>query len=253
MAYSKAETLLCRLRSASQGYGFSSGHVWIWKLDCEEGWALKNWCFWSVVLEKTLESPLDCKEIQPVYSEGDQPWDFFGKNDAKAETPVLWPPHAKSWLIGKDFDAGRCREPAWRIQPMAKVMRKEAWHTQRQDQTSWVLLDILEHLPPKPESAYLTTLCFHLHCWHYGGLSSTTSLWKGVNLKLQLINLLGMTRLFQSTRSSDGSLACLTGLSGHMWLFTASQPWEVWEALNFLNTESFEKLEIVSVVLVDCH
>ena len=72
----------------------------------EEGWALKNWCFWTVVLEKTLESPLDCKEIQPVHSEGDQPWDFFGKNDAKTETPVLWPPHAKSWLIGKDSDAG---------------------------------------------------------------------------------------------------------------------------------------------------
>ena len=66
-----------------------------------------NWCFWTVVLEKTLESPLDCKEIQPVHSEGDQPWDFFGRNDAKAETPVLWPPHAKSWLIGKDCDAGR--------------------------------------------------------------------------------------------------------------------------------------------------
>ena len=72
------------------------GHVWMWELDCEEGWALKNWCFWIVVLEKTLESPLDCKEIQPVHSEGDQPWDFFGKNDAKAESPVLWTPHAKS-------------------------------------------------------------------------------------------------------------------------------------------------------------
>ena len=67
----------------------------------------KNWCFWTMVLEKTLESPLDCKEIQPVHSEGHQPWDFFGRNDAKAETPVLWPPHAKSWLIGKDSDAGR--------------------------------------------------------------------------------------------------------------------------------------------------
>ena len=78
----------------------------MWELDCEEGWAPKNWCFSTVVLEKTLESPLDCKEIQPVPSE-DQPWDFFGRNDAKAEAPVLWPPHAKSWLIGKDSDAGR--------------------------------------------------------------------------------------------------------------------------------------------------
>ena len=77
------------------------------ELDCEESWEPKNGCFWTVVLEKTLESPLDCKEIQPVHSEGDQPWMFFGRNDAKAETPVLWPPPAKSWLIGKDSDAGR--------------------------------------------------------------------------------------------------------------------------------------------------
>ena len=79
----------------------------MWELDCEEGWAPKNWCFWTVVLEKTLESPLDCKEVQPVHSEGDQPWDFFGRNDAKTETPVLWPPHVKSWLIGNDPDAGK--------------------------------------------------------------------------------------------------------------------------------------------------
>ena len=79
----------------------------MWELDCEEGGELKNWCFWTVVLEKTPESPLDCKEIQPVHSEGNQSWDFFGRNDAKAETPVLWPPHVKSWPIGKDSDAGR--------------------------------------------------------------------------------------------------------------------------------------------------
>ena len=77
------------------------------ELDCKESWAPNNWCFWTVVLEKTLEGPLDCKEIQPVHSEGDQPWDFFGRHDGKAETPVLWPPHGKSWLIGKDCDAGR--------------------------------------------------------------------------------------------------------------------------------------------------
>ena len=79
----------------------------MWELDCEESWALKNWCFWTVVLEKTLESPLDCKEIQPVHSEGDQSWGFTGRTDAKAETLILWPPHTKSWLIGKDSDAGR--------------------------------------------------------------------------------------------------------------------------------------------------
>ena len=95
------------MRIKDSGYGFSSGHVWMWELDCEEGWAPKNWCFWSVVLEKTLESPLDCKEIQPVHSEGDQSWVFIGRTDAKAETPILWPLHMKSWLIGKDPDAGR--------------------------------------------------------------------------------------------------------------------------------------------------
>ena len=79
----------------------------MWELDCEESRAHKNWCFWTMVLEKTLESPLDCKEIQPVHSKGDQSWVFFEKTDAKAETPILWPPHAKSWLIGKDSDAGR--------------------------------------------------------------------------------------------------------------------------------------------------
>ena len=81
--------------------------IWMWELDCEESWVLKNWCFWTVVLEKTLESPLDCKEIQPIHPKGDQPWDFFGGNDGKAETPVLWPPHEKSWLFGKYSDAGR--------------------------------------------------------------------------------------------------------------------------------------------------
>ena len=78
----------------------------LWELECEESWAPKNWCFWTVVLEKTLESPLDCKEIQPVHPK-DQSWVFFGRTDAQAETPILWPPHAKSWLIGKDYDAGR--------------------------------------------------------------------------------------------------------------------------------------------------
>ena len=79
----------------------------MWKLDCEENWVPKYWCVWTVVLEKTLESPLDCKEVLQVHSKGDQPWVFFGRNDAKAETPVLWPPHVKSWFIGKDSDAGR--------------------------------------------------------------------------------------------------------------------------------------------------
>ena len=79
----------------------------MWELDCKESWAPKNWCFWTMVLEKTLESPLDCKEIQPVHPKGDQSWVFTGRADVEAETPILWPPHAKSWLIGKDPDPGR--------------------------------------------------------------------------------------------------------------------------------------------------
>ena len=92
---------------SSQGYGLSSGHVWMWELDCEESWAPKNWCFWTVVLEKTFENPLDCKEIQPVHPKVDQSWVFIGRTDAKAEIPILWPPYVKSWLIGKDPDAGK--------------------------------------------------------------------------------------------------------------------------------------------------
>ena len=92
---------------SSQGYGFSCGRVWMWELDCEEGWPLKNWCFWTVVLEQTLESPLDCKEIQPVHPKGNGSWIFIGRTDAEAETPILWPPDAMNWLIWKDPDAGK--------------------------------------------------------------------------------------------------------------------------------------------------
>ena len=93
--------------SSSQGYGFSSSHVWMWELDYKENWTPKNWCFWTVVLGKTLESSLDCKEIKPVHPKGTQSWILIGSSDAEAETPILWPPHEKSWLIGKDSDAGR--------------------------------------------------------------------------------------------------------------------------------------------------
>ena len=92
---------------SSQSHGFSSSHVWMWELDCGESWAPKNWCFWTVMLEKTLESSLDCKEVQPVHPKGDQSWMFIGKTDVEAEIPILWPPDAKSWLIWKDTDAGK--------------------------------------------------------------------------------------------------------------------------------------------------
>ena len=92
---------------SSQSYGFSTSHVWMWDLDYKESWALKNWCFWTVVLEKTLESPLDSKEIQPVHPIRNQSWVFIGRTDAEAETPIFWLPDAKNWLVGKDPDVGK--------------------------------------------------------------------------------------------------------------------------------------------------
>ena len=95
---------------SSPSYDFSSNHVWMWELDFKESWMPKNLYFWTVVLEKTLESPLVCKEIKPVNPKGNQTWTFIGRTDAEAETPILWPPDAKNWLIGKDHDA----EKDWR-------------------------------------------------------------------------------------------------------------------------------------------
>ena len=128
---------------SSQGYDFSSCHVWMWELDYKESWAQKNWCFSTVVL-KTLESPLDSKEIQPVHPKGNQSWIFFGRSDAQAETLILWPPDTKNWLIWKDPDAGkdwRWEEKGttegwdgWMASPMSLsklrelVMYREAWH-----------------------------------------------------------------------------------------------------------------------------
>ena len=111
--------------TSSQGYGFSSGHIWMWELDCEESWVLKNWCFWTVVLEKTLESPLDSKEIKPVHPKGNQSWIFIGRADVEAETPVLWPPDVKNWLSGKDLDAGK----SWRQKKKGTTEDEMAgWH-----------------------------------------------------------------------------------------------------------------------------
>ena len=110
---------------SSQSYGFSNSRVWMWELDHRESWAPKNWCFWTMVLEKTLESPLDCKEIQPVHPKGNQPWIFIGRTDAEADTLILWPPDVKNWIIGKDPDAGK----DWR-QEEKGTMEEEivGWH-----------------------------------------------------------------------------------------------------------------------------
>ena len=96
---------------SSQSYGFSSSHVWMWELDDKESWAPKSWCFWTMVLEKNLERPLDYKEIKPDNPEGNQSWVFIGRTDAESEAPVLWPPDVKNWFIGKAPDAGKteCR------------------------------------------------------------------------------------------------------------------------------------------------
>ena len=96
----------------SQSYGFSSSHVWVWELDYKESWVPKNWCFWIVVLEKTPEILLDCKEIQPVNPKGNQSWIYMGRTDAEAETPILWPPEAKDWLFGKNLMPGKIK--GWR-------------------------------------------------------------------------------------------------------------------------------------------
>ena len=110
---------------SSQGCGFSSSHVWMWELDYKESWALKNWCFWTVVLEKTLESPLDCKEIQSVNPKGNQSWILIGRTDAKAETPILWPSDVRNWLIWKDPDPGK----DWRQQEKGTTANEVVgWH-----------------------------------------------------------------------------------------------------------------------------
>ena len=110
---------------SSQSYDFISSKVQMWELDYKESWVPKNWCFWTVVLEKTLESPLNCKEIKPVHSKGDQSWVFIGRTDAKAEIPILWPSDAKNWLIGKDPDAGR--DWRWEVKGMSED-EVVGWH-----------------------------------------------------------------------------------------------------------------------------
>ena len=122
-----AETSLFQQCSYSQSYGFSSNHVWMWELDHNEGWAMKNWCFWTLVLEKTLESPLDCKEVKPVNPKGNWFWIFIGRTETETETPILWIPDVKSWLIRKDSDAGKDWEQEKKGMTEDKMV---VWHHQ---------------------------------------------------------------------------------------------------------------------------
>ena len=116
---------------SSQGYGFSSIHVWTWELDYNESWAVRNWCFWTVVLDKSLEISLDCKEIQPVHPKGDQSWVFIEKTHVEAEKPILWPPDGKNWLTGKNTDAAK----VWRQEE--KRLDDIWWDCGMTSQTQW--------------------------------------------------------------------------------------------------------------------
>ena len=118
----------------NQSCGFSSSHVWMWDLDHKETWTLENWCFRTAVLEKTLESPLDSKEIQPVHPKGNKSWIFIGRTDAEAETPVLWPPDAKSWLITKVPDAGKDQEEGGR----RRGPQRMRWLDSITDSITWI-------------------------------------------------------------------------------------------------------------------
>ena len=117
----------------SQSYDFSSSHAWMWELDHKEGWALRNWCFWTVVLEKTPESPLDCKEIKPVNTKRNHLWIIIGRTEAEAESPVLWPPDAKRWLLGKDLEARK----DWQQEEKGAHRRWDGWMASLTQQT-WV-------------------------------------------------------------------------------------------------------------------
>ena len=125
---------------SSQGYGFSSSHVWMWELDHKESWAQKNWWFWTVVLEKTLQSHLNCQEIQPVHPKGNQSSVFIGRTDAKAETPILWPPDAKNWFIWKDPDA--VKDWRWEEKGMTED-EMVGWYHDSMDMTLSKLRELL--------------------------------------------------------------------------------------------------------------
>ena len=126
---------LCQQSPSSESYCFFNSQVWMWELDYKESWAQKNWCFWTVVLEKTVESPLDCKENQPGHPKGDQSRVFIGRTDLEAEAPIFWPPDVKSWLIWKDLDAEKDwgQDRGWDVSMASLTEWKRVW----EDSGSW--------------------------------------------------------------------------------------------------------------------
>ena len=153
--------LVCQQRS-SQSYDFSSGHVWMWELDYKESWVLKDWCFWTVVLEKTVESPLDCKAIKPVDPKGNQSWTFIGRTDVEPKTAILWPSDVKNWLICKDPDAGK----DWRQEKGMTEDEMVGWHHWLKGHESGQVLEMVKDREAWRDAVHgVTKHCTWLSDW----------------------------------------------------------------------------------------